>query len=69
MSNYKCEAFHPERKRVEPADALDDFYGPHRYAIRFDQDGSTFPEGECVAAHHAWRKREAANGRHQDNGS
>lgn len=45
MSNFKKWTRHPETGAWEIADWLDDFYGPHEYAVRFS-DGKTFrPKG------------------------
>ena len=43
MSNFQQKAIHPETGEIELADWLDDFYGPHKYAVRFP-DGQLYPE-------------------------
>lgn len=46
MSNFRALAFNPTSKRVEVAEYCDDYYGRHRYGIRFD-DGCVHPEAQC----------------------
>lgn len=46
MSNFRSKAFNPASKRVEDAEYCDDYYGRHRYGIRFD-DGCVHPEAQC----------------------
>ena len=46
MSNFRSKAFNPASKRVEDAEFCDDYYGRHRYGIRFD-DGCVHPEAQC----------------------
>ncbi len=55
MSNYRCEAFNPLTRRMEMADALDDYYGPHQYGVRF-ADGVVYPEPFVMAQMNKWRK-------------
>lgn len=35
MSNYRAVAIHPETKKIEIADFLDNYFGHHRYGVRF----------------------------------
>lgn len=42
MSNFVAPAVHPKTKKLEHAIFLDDYYGKHRYGIRFP-DGSIYP--------------------------
>ncbi len=49
MSSYFGVAFNPLTKQVEPCEYLDNYYGPHRYAVRFE-DGHTIPEEEALRA-------------------
>lgn len=41
MSNYTAPAIHPETGVIQDALWIDDYYGPHRYGVRFD-DGKVF---------------------------
>ena len=45
MSNYGKPTKNPETGRVEEAEFLDNYYGPHRYGVRFP-DGKVFPIDE-----------------------
>ena len=57
MSSYIGVAFNPATKKVEVAEYLDDYYGPHRYAVRFE-DGTTMPEDMVKKALEAWEKEQ-----------
>ena len=46
MSNFRSKAFNPVSKKIEDAEYCDDYYGRHRYGIRFD-DGCVHPEAQC----------------------
>jgi len=46
MSNYFVKAKRPKGRKWEKAEMLDDFYGSHQYAVRFE-DGATYPETAC----------------------
>lgn len=45
MSNYISTAIHPATGETCRVEMLDDYYGPHRYAVRFP-DGSVYPESK-----------------------
>lgn len=45
MSNYQQPTKHPETGRIEVADWLDDYFGRHRYGVRFP-DGKVFRASE-----------------------
>lgn len=45
MSNFFSRAIHPETGEVEQVEYLDDYYGRHRYGVRFS-DGMVFPESD-----------------------
>jgi len=52
MSNFVAPAIHPKTGEIEQAEWLDDYYGRHRYGVRF-ADGRVYrteqvraPEGE-----------------------
>lgn len=45
MSNYISKAKHPKTEKIEDAQFLDDFYGLHKYGVRFD-DGNVYPVSE-----------------------
>lgn len=38
MSNYYTKAIHPVTGRVEMALMMDDYFGRHRYGVRFGDD-------------------------------
>lgn len=46
MSNYRAPAIHPDTGVDQMADWLDNYYGPYRYAVRFD-DGKVFQADAC----------------------
>lgn len=46
MSSYYDDAFHPEEGIVRRAFWIDDFFGPHQYGIRFDDNGPVFRPSE-----------------------
>ena len=50
MSSYGAEAKKPNGKEFEPVLILDDYYGKHRYGVKFG-DGEVYPEEECEIAH------------------
>lgn len=43
MSNFTRNSINPATGKYEIATWLDDYYGPHRYGVRF-QDGKIYPE-------------------------
>lgn len=45
MSSYYAAAIHPVTGKIEEAFWIDDYFGPHRYGVRFS-DGRVFPEHE-----------------------
>jgi hypothetical protein len=42
MSSYVAPTYHPHEKRVRDAWWLDDYFGKHRYGVRFDDGGHVF---------------------------
>lgn len=42
MSCYRVEAKNPKTKKFEPALMLDDYYGRHKYGVKFG-DGEVYP--------------------------
>lgn len=42
MSNYEATAVNPSTGKREKADFMDNYFGRHRYGIRF-KDGETYP--------------------------
>ncbi len=42
MSSYTAPAIHPRTRKIEQAEYLDDYYGRHRYGVRFS-DGTVWP--------------------------
>lgn len=45
MSSYISKAKNPKTEKIEDAQFLDDFYGLHKYGVRFD-DGNVYPVSE-----------------------
>ena len=45
MSSYISKAKNPKTEKIEDAQFLDDFYGLHKYGVRFD-DGNVYPISE-----------------------
>lgn len=46
MSNYFGKAKHPETGEIQEVYFMDDYYGPHRYGVKFP-DGKIFPDHDC----------------------
>ena len=42
MSNYIAKAINPKTNKEEEAEFLDDYYGKHKYGVRFS-DGKVYP--------------------------
>lgn len=42
MSSYSRVTKHPRTGKYEPANWLDDYFGPHQYAVQFP-DGCVYP--------------------------
>jgi hypothetical protein len=57
MSNYIEDTYHPETGEVFAAEWLDDYYGRHRYGVRFP-DGKVFNEILCVTVRSTLKKPE-----------
>ena len=51
MSNYIAEAFHPKTRKVENATWLDNYFGFHKYGVKFS-DGSIFPAKDIMVPWH-----------------
>lgn len=45
MSNYFCQAINPRTGKEETAEMLDDYYGRHRYGVRF-RDGFVYRDDD-----------------------
>lgn len=45
MSNYNCKARHPETLKAETAYWIDNYFGSHKYGVKFS-DGKVFRESE-----------------------
>ncbi len=43
MSSYSVEAKNPKTGKFEPVLMLDDYYGKHKYGVKFG-DGEVYPE-------------------------
>lgn len=49
MSSFYQAAFHPHERRIRKAMWLDDYFGRHRYGVRFDEGGPVFsPEDVAI---------------------
>jgi len=48
MSNYTAMAINPRTGATEMATWLDDYYGPHQYAVMF-ADGGIYPADKVQA--------------------
>lgn len=46
MSSYLRDTEHPETKKAERAEWLDDYFGQHNYGVRFPSDGKVFRADE-----------------------
>ena len=46
MSNYHTKAKRPDGESFEDVEMLDDYFGRHRYGVRFS-DGVVYKEEEC----------------------
>ncbi len=52
MSNYMADAINPRTGEIEQAIFCDDYFGKHRYGVRFPSDGPnapTYGEDEIAA--------------------
>ena len=50
MSNFKSKAINPITKKIEEATFLDDYYGEHKYGVKFN-DGKIYPRGYVKEIH------------------
>ena len=46
MSNFYRSAYHPPTNTVKQASWLDDYFGKHRYGVRFDGDETVYTPDE-----------------------
>ena len=46
MSNYYSKAKRPNGTEFEEVEMIDDYYGSHRYGVKF-LDGEVYKEEEC----------------------
>ncbi len=52
MSSYKDLAYDPASRTVREAWFIDDYFGKHRYGVRFDDDGEVYrPEQVAIPPH------------------
>ena len=49
MSHFTDAAINPATGRLELATFVDNFYGPHKYGVRF-ADGGVYPEEKVAIA-------------------
>lgn len=42
MSHFSDYARHPKTGKIELANFIDDFFGKHRYGVRFPSDNTTY---------------------------
>lgn len=47
MSNYSSKAINPKTGKEEDADFLDDYFGRHRYGVKF-ADGEIYEEDKII---------------------
>jgi hypothetical protein len=47
MSNFFTKAKRPERDYFEEVEMLDNYYGAHRYGVRFTSDDKIYEESRC----------------------
>ena len=47
MSSFRAKAINPLTNKEEIANFLDDYYGEHKYGVRFD-DGKVYPEEQIT---------------------
>ena len=44
MSNYNTTAINPRTKLCETSTMLDDYFGKHKYGVRFGGEEEVYPE-------------------------
>lgn len=44
MSSFICRAKNPETGEFEDAEWLDNYFGRHRYGVRFPSSGRVYPD-------------------------
>ena len=42
MSNYIADAINPITEKVQQAEFLDNYFGPHRYGVRFPGEAHVY---------------------------
>jgi len=42
VSSYQAAAYHPYEQRIRTAVWIDDWFGQHRYGVKFDDSGPVF---------------------------
>lgn len=47
MSSYQAKAVNPKTGELEDAMFLDDYFGKHKYGVKF-RDGGVYPEKEIT---------------------
>lgn len=50
MSTYKRITKHPLRAEWHNAEWIDDYFGPHRYGVKFPNDAVTYPADQVEEA-------------------
>jgi len=48
MSNYIAPTYHPLERVTRDAEWLDNYFGPHRYGVRFEADDRVYRPMEVV---------------------
>ena len=51
MSNFWAVTLRPDAESSEKAEWMDDYFGLHRYGVRFE-DGEIYPESEVQLIEH-----------------
>ncbi len=62
MSNFTNEAFHPIKRVTLQALWVDDYFGPHKYAVFFPDDPTPYKAEDCIVPKDKEPKREQDQG-------
>jgi len=56
MSNYQAKALNPRTGQIEWAQFLDDYFGKHRYGLRFNDGTHVYSDRQvvCFVQHYGW---------------
>lgn len=59
MSNYHAKTVHPMTGEVKDAFWMDDYFGRHRYGVRFEGEDTVFHESAITPTDDPYREIEA----------